>query len=176
MSWNYEDYSADNIAIASGDLWILFIEYNYCKIGCDTSSPWSGRTMYYYYSGFHADNGAYGNYMLRALGKISTLTGVEEVVLGPAEPLALTPGQPNPFSSQTTLRLILPEPGHVTASIYNVAGRQVRRLIDGNLPAQERNIVWDGRDSDGRQVPSGVYFVRLTSAQDVLSRKLVLVR
>jgi immune inhibitor A len=176
LSWNYEDYSADNIAISSGDLWILFIEYGTCKIGCDTNPPWNGRTMYYYYGGFYPDNGTYGNYMLRGLGKIATLTGVEEVVLGPAGPLALSPGRPNPFQSRTELQLSLPEAGRVTASIYNVAGRQVRQLLDGYLPARERTIIWDGRDDDGRQVPSGVYFVRLTSAEDVLSRKLVLVR
>jgi hypothetical protein len=176
LSWNYEDYSSESIDIASGDFWIVFIEYGSSKIGCDTNSTWNGRTMYYYYGGFYADNGVYGNYMLRAVGRQSPATNVQEPVSGVTASLELTPGHPNPFSSQTILRLSLPEAGYVTASIYDLAGRQVRRLLDGNLPAQERSIVWDGRDEAAREVPSAVYFMRLTSAGDVLSRRLILVR
>ena len=114
--------------------------------------------------------------MLRALGSQSPATNVQESASGLAASLELTPGNPNPFTSRTTLRLNLPEASYVTASIYDLAGRPVRRLLDGNLPAQERILVWDGRDDAAREVPSSVYFVRVTSAGDALSRRLVLVR
>lgn len=176
LSWNYEDYSADNIHVASGDLWLVFIEYGTSYIGCDTSSPWNGRTMYYYYGGFYADNGAYGNYMLRAVGIRSSAVGVDGDVAAASQPFLLTPAQPNPFRSHTTLHLTVPRPGYVAAAVYDVRGRLVRRLVGEMLEGRERSITWDGRDEAGDLLASGIYFLRLSAGERREARRLVLVR
>jgi len=72
-SWDYEDISALNIQISSGDFWVLYIIHNASNIGSDTSSTWNGRTMYYAGGTFYADSGAYGNYGLRAIGFVGSL-------------------------------------------------------------------------------------------------------
>ncbi|MFQ6104203.1 MAG: FG-GAP-like repeat-containing protein [Candidatus Glassbacteria bacterium] len=73
---------------------------------------------------------------------------------------------PNPFNPQTTIRFSVPgeEGGRVAVSmaVYDIKGRLVRRLIDGELPAGTHSVVWDGRDERGIKVASGVYLARLT--------------
>jgi hypothetical protein len=82
--------------------------------------------------------------------------------------------RPNPFSSETELRFTLAHQTHVMLSIYDVAGRLVRRLIDEERDAGQHNVTWSGRDRDGRALPSGVYFSQLIAGDYVRARKLVL--
>jgi subtilisin family serine protease len=102
-------------------------------------------------------------------------TGVDPVVPAPARP-ALA-GYPNPFNPRVTLRFALPADGPATLEIHDLAGRLVRRLLDGPLTAGDHEAVWDGRDDDGRAVASGQYLARLRAADAApATRKLTLVR
>jgi hypothetical protein len=89
--------------------------------------------------------------------------GVVEV----SAPVSPTMGQmlvqnaPNPFGSGTALRFYLPSAGQARLSIYDVSGRLVRVLVDGELPAGGHEAIWDGRDASGRGMGSGTYFARL---------------
>ena len=74
---------------------------------------------------------------------------------------ALHQNAPNPFNPATTIRFDLPAPGTATVRVYGVDGRLAREWDMGLLPAGEYNVLWDGRDSRGRQVPSGVYFCQI---------------
>ena len=79
----------------------------------------------------------------------------------PAAVRALPP-RPNPFRSDTALRYSLAREGHLIVSVFDVAGRLVRRLDLGRRAADEGICVWDGADSRGRPVGNGVFLVRLT--------------
>ncbi len=81
----------------------------------------------------------------------------------PAAPgvFALHQNAPNPFNPATTIRFDLPAPGSATVRVYGVDGRLAREWVMGLLPEGEYHILWDGRDSRGRQVPSGVYFCQI---------------
>jgi len=57
-----------------------------------------------------------------------------------------------------------------------VRGRLVRTIVDGTLPAGPAEAVWDGNNGDGIPVSSGVYFVRMVSAGQRMTRKMVLLR
>jgi hypothetical protein len=87
--------------------------------------------------------------------------------------LVLAPNWPNPFSSRTTIQFSLPERTEVNLRVFDIAGREVRTLVDGPLPGQWHDVVWDGRDDLGREVPGGIYFLRLGAEERVLTRKLV---
>ena len=84
---------------------------------------------------------------------------------GGAAPLAVEPlvAAPNPFRSNVAVRLSADaaRAGGLRLGVYDVAGRLVRMLADGTLPAGERSISWDGRNSAGTPVASGVYTLRL---------------
>ena len=90
--------------------------------------------------------------------------------------LRLHPNFPNPFNPMTTIRFDLPSAGLVRLSVYDVAGRLVRTLVDGDLPAGSQEAVWNGRDSSGRGVGSGSYLARLEFGGQVQTVRMGLVR
>jgi hypothetical protein len=90
--------------------------------------------------------------------------------------LSLDVASRNPFTDEALLSLAVPEPSEVLAQVYDVRGRLVAEIISGRLPSGTHPIVWDGRDSAGRDVASGIYFVRVEVGDWADSRKLVRLR
>jgi hypothetical protein len=90
--------------------------------------------------------------------------------------LRLYSAAPNPFNPRTTIRFDLPATGQVRLSVYDVAGRLVRVLVEGERAAGAYEAVWDGRDASGRAVPSGSYLARLAAGGKVEGVRLSLVR
>jgi len=93
-----------------------------------------------------------------------------EVALTPAR-FALELGGANPFRTATTLRYALPEGGPVVLTVYDVLGRRVATLVDGEKAAGRYTATLDGR-----RLASGAYFVRLQSGDRVQTRRVQLVR
>jgi hypothetical protein len=107
----------------------------------------------------------------------STEILAEQTVAVPRAELALHQNYPNPFNPGTVLSFILPERASVTLDIYDVSGRLVRRLVNGEeMEAGPREIFWDGANEAGRPVSSGVYYCRLCAGKETVNRKLVLAR
>ena len=95
---------------------------------------------------------------------------------GPRE-LALTVSGPNPFNVETEFLYTLPEgAGIVSLAIYDARGRLVTRLLDGSGVPGTHRVAWNGSDGEGRAVPSGVYFSRLTWKGGSRTRSLVRAR
>jgi len=78
---------------------------------------------------------------------------------------ALGGNYPNPFNPMTNFSFMLERADHVSLRVFDMRGRQIRTIVDGNLAAGEYTNVysWDGRDQSGRPVNSGTYFYRLTT-------------
>ena len=89
---------------------------------------------------------------------------------------ALDQNFPNPFNPITTIRYSLADAGRARLVIYNLAGQQVRTLVDADLPPGAYSVSWDGRDGQGRAVASGAYVYRLTSGQGRLIRRMIMVK
>ena len=70
----------------------------------------------------------------------------------------------------------LPERSRVVLAVYDVSGREVRRLVDGELGAGSHTADWRGLDGEGREVGSGVYFYNLRAGGMEITRKMVLIR
>jgi histidinol-phosphate aminotransferase len=83
---------------------------------------------------------------------------------------------PNPFNSSTTIRIFLPQTQNTKLEIFDINGRLVKRLVDGSLGAGEHGFTWHGTNESGRSVTSGLYFYRLTSGEDVITKRMMLVR
>ncbi len=91
--------------------------------------------------------------------------------------LALGPNHPNPFNPSTTLHFELPEDGEVYLAVYDVEGRRVRTLLsERHLVAGLHTTVWDGRDEDGRELGSGVYFTLLVSGNVSDAGKMLMLK
>jgi flagellar hook assembly protein FlgD len=83
---------------------------------------------------------------------------------------------PNPFNPQTRIRFELSQPGSAQVGIFDVSGRLVRTLVSESLAAGPHERVWQGKDNDGRQVPSGAYYVRLVTRAGVDHCKIMLLK
>lgn len=88
----------------------------------------------------------------------------------------LHPSVPNPFNPRTTIAFDLERPGRARLSIFDVRGMLVRQLLDESRGAGPHAVIWDGRDRNGRQVPSGTYLARLQTGAVTLESKMLLVR
>ncbi len=83
---------------------------------------------------------------------------------------------PNPFNPMTTIRCELPREQRITVSVVNLAGEQIGQLATGRHSAGTHTFTWDGRDRQGRELPSGTYLVRLETEEGVQAQKMTLVR
>lgn len=100
-----------------------------------------------------------------------------------ANTFELSQNYPNPFNPGTTFKYQLPKDAHVKLEIYNVLGQRVAILLDENKPAGHHKIEWNGRDDAGRQLNSGLYFVKLITREvhnsgstEVKMRKVILIK
>jgi flagellar hook assembly protein FlgD len=84
---------------------------------------------------------------------------------------------PNPVRNlHMALRFDLAQAGRATIELYDVRGRRVVVLADGERPAGRHTAVWDGRDSQRRPVANGVYFARLVTAQGAQSKRFLVLQ
>jgi hypothetical protein len=83
---------------------------------------------------------------------------------------------PNPFNPSTTIRYTLPAAGDVELAIFGVDGKLVKVLDMSARPQGTFEATWDGRDSSGRTVASGVYFYRLKAGSFTQTKKMVLMK
>ena len=72
---------------------------------------------------------------------------------------------PNPFNAETKVEFTLNKNSDVKLYLYDMIGRPVRTLLDGEMTAGTHTINWSALDSQGRLLPSGVYLIKL-SVQD----------
>jgi hypothetical protein len=84
--------------------------------------------------------------------------------------------QPNPFNPTTQISYYLPKACHAKLTIYNVLGQSVRVLYDGYQEAGLQTVTWDGKNSDGVDLSSGIYFYRLQAGDFNQTRKMSLMK
>ena len=114
---------------------------------------------------------------------------------------ALSQNFPNPFNLSTTIQYQVPRVRNqkkdtihtmqndaqesplaygflslVSLKIYNILGQEVRMLVDEVQEPVLYTVTWDGRDNEGRQVPSGVYFYHLSAIGSVITKRMVLMK
>jgi hypothetical protein len=94
----------------------------------------------------------------------------------PASSIVLSQNAPNPFNPATTISFSIPEAASVSLTVHSVTGQLVRTLVDAKLPVGEHAVSWNGTDDAGRAVASGVYLYRLAANDQIMVRRLVVVR
>ncbi len=126
----------------------------------------------------HVDAGGKYYYKLESvdLAGRGQLHGPVMVEMSAPQSFELNQNYPNPFNPSTNIRFELPKAALVTLSVYNSLGQEVRRLVNGQKPAGYHNIVWNGRDQQGKSVPSGIYHYRIQAGDFVATKKMVLAK
>jgi subtilisin-like proprotein convertase family protein len=87
--------------------------------------------------------------------------------------LALWANRPNPVHRQTAIRFDLPLAGPVDLAVYDVTGRRVKTLLSGEFGPGSYQTVWEGTDNEGNPVGSAVYFYRLKTDDQTLTKKMM---
>ena len=88
----------------------------------------------------------------------------------------LCQNRPNPFNPSTSIECTLAEPAHLNLSVYDINGKLVKTIFNGDAPAGSVTTSWDGKNKRGEKVPSGIYFCRLSSAKQTKTIKMVLLK
>jgi hypothetical protein len=99
-------------------------------------------------------------------------------VESPSLPTAVNLAQnyPNPFNPTTEISYALPDARDVNLSIFNVLGQEIRNLAQGTQEAGYHKVTWDGKNSSGQTVPSGVYFYKLEAGNFAQSMKMIMLK
>ncbi|MBK7771140.1 MAG: nuclear transport factor 2 family protein [bacterium] len=94
-----------------------------------------------------------------------------------ASAFSLRQNAPNPFNPTTEISFVVPDGGaNVSLRVYDITGRLVRTLVEGNEPAGTRSVTWSGENDRGQPVPSGTYFYHLTGPSFSEKKKMVLLK
>lgn len=147
----------DIIAMASGSMgnWL-----SYMACGGDV---FAGGKLYVsdaYYNG---------------LACISSATSITEPVQT-AERVELLTNYPNPFNPETTIKFSINESQNVSLTIYNHNGKIVRELYKGYASAGSHEVMWNGKNSDGKSVASGAYIYSLKAGNIVKYGKALMIK
>jgi hypothetical protein len=116
----------------------------------------------------------YGWYIDDVEIAFSQPTAVAEKLSAP-EPLSfeLNQNYPNPFNPSTEISYSLEQSCHVQLAIFNLAGQQIKSLINAKQPRGQYSVTWQGTDEQKNPVASGIYFCRLTLKGEKINQTLV---
>jgi len=80
---------------------------------------------------------------------------------------------PNPSRDNFTIQVAVPQFNYVTLTIFDITGKEVNRLIDGREVNDIHEYMWDGKNSTGNEVESGIYFIRLSTQHETHIIKVI---
>ncbi len=175
------DAGTDGDATAGDDVWSITVTFN----------PGAGVDMVWKYgiNGFDNEAGFAQNHtgnvttspVFRVFGSNGTyydsVTAIDDYsdIIAP-EGISLRQNYPNPFNPSTNIEFVLNKATDVQLVVYDVTGRTIRTLVNGQLTAGPHKLVWNGLDNSNVQVGSGIYFYQLRAGDVVQTRKMVMMK
>jgi len=83
---------------------------------------------------------------------------------------------PNPFNPTTTISFTIYEESKVELIVYNIKGQKIKNLVNKVLTRDDHSFCWDGRNNSGEEVSSGIYLCRLRIGDQIISKKLMMIK
>ncbi len=83
---------------------------------------------------------------------------------------------PNPFQNRVLITYNVPYQTELEIRLFNILGQNVRTLVRGKVNPGEYVLLWNGKDESGRQLPNGIYFIRLSAGNKILTTKVLMVK
>ncbi|UCH63824.1 MAG: carboxypeptidase regulatory-like domain-containing protein [Fidelibacterota bacterium] len=104
---------------------------------------------------------------------LGSAAAVDDEKDGVPQAFKLEQNYPNPFNPSTMLSFDVPRRGHVVVMVYDLLGREVIRLVDSDMSPGRHRVIWNGRSASGRDVPTGLYIIRMVAPEYTKSIKAV---
>ena len=114
-------------------------------------------------------------YMIRAVVQVGA-TGTEVIEELLPQEFALNQNYPNPFNPTTNITYSIPEKSNVRLTIYDVLGKEVASLVNEEMASGTYKTTWNGKDSFGHKVSSGIYFYSIRAGNFVQTHKMMLLK
>ena len=114
------------------------------------------------------NNAEVGNFIILTGDSPTSVKDTENII---PDQFVLKQNYPNPFNPATTIEFSIPEKSHVALTVYNILGKEIAKLADGNYNAGNYSIVFDARS-----LPSGVYFYQLKAGNFYEVKKMQLIK
>jgi len=92
------------------------------------------------------------------------------------EGIYLEQNYPNPFNPETQIEYQLASSGFVSLKIYDLLGCEIKSLVSQEQTTGSYKVTWDGTDKLGNKVPSGIYLYKLSSNNQFVSKKMILMK
>lgn len=108
-----------------------------------------------------------------AVKRVTVALGGEAAV---PKVFALSQNYPNPFNPTTRFMVDVPRTTKVEVAVFDLLGQRLASLMTGEVNAGSYRVTWDGRDSRGLTVPTGIYFVRMSADEFSAVRKIVMMK
>ena len=116
------------------------------------------------------------NLCIKGLTVDVTQTSVMDGYSGMPEDFVLYQNYPNPFNPCTTIRYKIQKRAEVLIKVFDVSGKEIITLVNGVEDPGEKSVQWQGMDSNGNPVTSGVYIYQITAGSHAEAKKMILVR
>ena len=94
----------------------------------------------------------------------------------PVTATALNPNYPNPFNPETTISYSVKEPGRVRLEVFNIKGQKVKTLVDEDRATGHYKLVFNAKDTRGRNLSSGVYLLRMSAPGYQKTSKMIFMK
>ncbi len=133
----------------------------------------TGNQMLVVYSGWTDSINGHPVNTMRIWGKFLQFTGIEEKHNPDLMKLSI---YPNPFTTFTTIRYSISTRGGVSMKIYDLSGRVVKTLVNGEQEQGYYTIRWDGTDNRGERLSSGIYFIKFNAGKLNQTKKVILTK
>jgi hypothetical protein len=88
----------------------------------------------------------------------------------------LVQNYPNPFNPETRITYALTEQSSVALIIFDVNGKEIRKLFKGSQAPGNYSFIWDAKDENGYTLPSGLYFYQLRIDNRIETKKMLLLK
>ena len=150
------------------------VDSSYTKIQAEAAYNWDmvteDRSL-----GIH--NPAYVYSLLAVtLQKLDPTTDIKLIDNNIPQTYALEQNFPNPFNPTTNIKYSIPKEGNVKIQVFDITGKLVTTLVDQSMSSGSYTVTWNGRNSSGQSVVSGIYLYRIQSNDFVAVKKMVMLK
>lgn len=135
------------------------------SFGMDTLAPYSRQGWEYTAGWAPSRHAAIHDVCIRAL--VQTVPGIEEELIPSASNISTTVA-PNPFCAKTVIHFANPQNKKMTFNIYNSIGTRVKTLA-----TKAEQIVWDGKDDNGKRLADGIYFFKIENVKESIEKVII---